>query len=42
MNYFVSISKKTTKKRSDEEIENYLNFCDSLDELDDYPIIQQM
>nr|CAH0105006.1 unnamed protein product [Daphnia galeata] len=41
-NYFEKFTKKINKKRSGGEIENYLNLCDSLDKLSDYPIIQQM
>ena len=41
-NYFEKFTKKISKKRSEGEIENYLNLCDSLDKLSDYPIIQQM
>ncbi|KZS13082.1 Uncharacterized protein APZ42_021824 [Daphnia magna] len=39
---FASITKKRSKKRSDDEIDNYLNLCDSLDKLYDFPIIQQI
>ncbi|XP_045023066.1 uncharacterized protein LOC116927472 [Daphnia magna] len=41
-NFFASITKKRRNKRCDDEVDNYLNLCDSLDKLCDYPIIQQI